>query len=148
MRTVIAGAAVPSSGQVAVFSDAWDAATAFSELRAAIQACQDESERDTRIAGPLTLATMYIGDEVRLGDDAFWTSSKEVVTALEEGFTGSKQVDDEFPSTAAADLLVLDGNVVVILSAPASENVGRAEFVTTASAEWEALRPQYEDIRR
>ncbi len=141
MRTVTAPG--PESGQVrqlAVFPDAATAGAAFADLRATIRGCQAASASPDRGG----VSTEFVGAQLQFGDESFWTADKQVVVSPGEG--GGEVGSELFYSVA--DLLVLDGNVVTVLSNPAYLDSGREETVANLSAEWEQLRPQYAPMLR
>jgi hypothetical protein len=143
MRTVTkSGAESGSSRQIALFDTPGSGAEAFADLRSYMRSCHGDGSSIVDM-GDHKVEKSYVGGQLQLGDESFWVATKEVIVEHDDPDWVGKEL---WYSTAA--LLALDGNVVTVIDDPAISEEMRAEFVEEATAEWEALQLQYEEVRR
>ena len=137
MRSVTApNAHIGQVRQLAVFPDAAAAAAAFADLRATIRGCQAANTGLVQDG----LSTEFVGGQLQLGDESFWTSDRQ--------FAEQNEDEPVLQHWSMAHVLVLDGNVITVLAGPAGNDSVRAKTVADLSAEWEQLRHQYAPMLR
>lgn len=140
-----------SARQIAVFPDAAVAGAAFAELLETVRVCSAVTAED------VSLSQSFLGGRLAHGDESYWTAfvpkwgEGEIDPALAEstrplGMDGLLYGSEK--PFGAADILVLDGNVVTVASDPAYLDTGRADTVARLSDEWEQTRGRYAALLR
>ena len=131
------GAHAADGRQLAVYADPAAAREAMDQLRQRMRTCHEERSGRQDDLGPVPVETSFVGGQLDLGDESFWVGRR-----------------DGFPDGpgelyfSMMNLVVLDRNVIFLGMAPASSDDARASGVQELTAEWQALRPSYEPLRR
>ena len=131
------GAHAADGRQLAVYADPDAAREAMTRLRQQMRVCHEETSGPQDDLGPVPVETTFVGGQLDLGDESFWVGRRD----------GYPDGPGEL-YFSMMNVVVLDRNVIFLGMAPASSDQARAAGVQELTAEWQALRPAYEALRR